>query len=197
MHLAVPHADLLHLYVDALHAGWCPNRHDPASRLDALEACRADPHGHLALLHDPLGLRPPITLDDGTTRQALPSTRRWIVVDGAFGGEIALRWDPTSPDLPPWVLGHVGWHVMGHLRGRGIAPQALERWLPEIWAMGLPFVDLAIGVDNTASQKAAAKVGAQALGPWPHSAAQAGRGALVRWRLFPHSTGGARTACAA
>jgi predicted acetyltransferase len=197
MHLAVPHTDLLHLYTDALRQGWCPNRHDPHSRTAALDACKRDPEGHVALLHDPLGVRPPITLDDGTTRAALPSTRRWILVDGTFAGEIALRWDSTSPDLPAWVLGHVGWHLMEHLRGRGIAPKALQAWLPEIWGMGLPYVDLAIGVDNIASQKAAIKVGAQPLGLWPYSAAQAGRGPLVRWRLLPASRAHAADAYAA
>jgi len=80
----------------------------------------------------------------------LPGFRRWMW-DGAFCGSIGLRWQPGTSELPPHVLGHVGYAVVPWKRGRGYAKRALALMLIEARGAGLTFVYVTARPDNVAS----------------------------------------------
>ena len=67
---------------------------------------------------------------------------------------------PGSQDVPPHVLGHVGYAVVPWKRGRGYAKQALEAILPEAKAIGLSYVEMITDPDNIASQRVMLAAGA-------------------------------------
>lgn len=94
----------------------------------------------------------PITLPSGETVPRLPGFRRWMW-DGAICGSIGFRWQPPGADLPPWVLGHIGYAVVPWKRRMGIATTALGLLLEEIRPLGLPHVELTTDPDNVASQR--------------------------------------------
>ena len=110
-------------------------------------------------LYDPLGRRGPITLPDGSKVPRIPGYTRWMW-DGEFCGSIGLRWVPGSQDVPPYVLGHVGYAVVPWKRGRGYARQALEAILPDAKAIGLSYVEMTTDPDNVASQRVMLAAGA-------------------------------------
>ncbi len=80
--------------------------------------------------------------------------------DGEFCGSIGLRWVPGSQDVPPYVLGHVGYAVVPWKRGRGYARQALEAILPDAKEIGLSYVEMTTDPDNVASQRVMLAAGA-------------------------------------
>ncbi len=94
----------------------------------------------------------PITLPDGSQVPRLPGYRRWLW-DGEFCGSINFRWQNGTEDLPPHVLGHIGYAVVPWKRGRGYAAKALALLLPEASVRGLRWVELTTNPDNVASQK--------------------------------------------
>lgn len=51
------------------------------------------------------------------------------------------------------MLGHIGYSVTPWNRRRGYATAALRELLPQLPALGLPYVEITTDVDNTASQK--------------------------------------------
>ena len=70
-----------------------------------------------------------------------------------FCGSISLRWKPGTTDLPPHVLGHVGYAVVPWKRRLGYATSALKQLLPEAREVGLPYVEITTDPDNVASQR--------------------------------------------
>lgn len=74
----------------------------------------------------------------------LPGFRRWIW-DGEVAGSIGLRWQRGTAELPPHVLGHIGYAVMPWKRRRGHATEAVRLMLGEARALGLPFVEITVG----------------------------------------------------
>ena len=82
----------------------------------------------------------------------LPGFVRWIW-DGALAGSIGLRWQPGTDDLPPHVLGHVGYAVVPWKRRRGYATRALALLLPEARAQGLRRLELTTEPENLASRR--------------------------------------------
>jgi predicted acetyltransferase len=72
--------------------------------------------------------------------------------DRAFCGSIGLRWQPGTSELPPHVLGHIGYAVVPWMRDRGYAKRALALMLMEARGRGLEFVHITARSDNAASQ---------------------------------------------
>ncbi|WP_227753687.1 MULTISPECIES: GNAT family N-acetyltransferase [Ramlibacter] len=73
--------------------------------------------------------------------------------DGEFCGNIDLRWQIGTTELPPHFHGHIGFGVVPWKRGLGYAKSALAQLLPEAASLGLPFVDLTTDPHNFASQR--------------------------------------------
>jgi predicted acetyltransferase len=72
--------------------------------------------------------------------------------DGEFVGSIGFRWQPGTSELPPHVLGHIGYAVVPWKRGHGYATQALRLLLPSAKAEGLTYVELTVEPTNLSSR---------------------------------------------
>ena len=94
--------------------------------------------------------------------------------DGTFAGIITFRFVPGSNELPPHVLGHIGYAVVEAKRRRGYASQALSEILALPRAMGFEYVEITTDVDNIASQAVIAKCGGILVSQRPRPAAQGG-----------------------
>jgi predicted acetyltransferase len=151
--LVIPsHAELAG-YVDALTRGWSPdNVRGAETAREQLAKIEADADAFLAGLEDRQARGGPITLPDGTNVERLPGFHRWLW-DGEFCGSVGFRWKPGTGELPPHVLGHIGYAVVPWKQGRGYATAALRLLLPEVRAEGLPYVELTTDPDNIPSQR--------------------------------------------
>jgi predicted acetyltransferase len=153
LRLLPPSLEHLPQYVDALEHGWSPdNVRGRAGAEDQLARIAEDPVAFLASQDDPQGRGPPVKLPDGSDVQRLPGYYRWIW-DGEFCGTVGFRWAPGTPELPPHVLGHLGYGVVPWKQGRGYATTALGLILPDARALGLPYVELTTDPENVASQR--------------------------------------------
>jgi len=65
-----------------------------------------------------------------------------LALDTEFGGSIGLRWQPDTSELPPHVLGHIGYAVVPWKEGRGYAKLALKLMLEHARAEGLEYVEI-------------------------------------------------------
>jgi predicted acetyltransferase len=152
--LVWPTAEHLPDYVAALERGWsADNLRGAAAARDELAQIARDPQAFLALMHDPEGRGPPVTLPDGTQRQRIPSLRRWIWDASGFAGSMGLRWAADGGPLPPHVLGHIGYAVVPWKQRRGCATRGLALMLALARERGLTHVDITTDPDNLASQK--------------------------------------------
>jgi predicted acetyltransferase len=151
MELVTPALEHLPSYRAAVERGW-PLAHTPAENERVGHQLRDDPAGFLAELDLPEGGGRPVTLPTGATVPRLPELKRWMWADG-FGGEIALRWQRGTTDLPPYVLGHIGYTVVPWQRRQGHATAALGLMLPLAQAVGLPWVELVTDRTNEFSQR--------------------------------------------
>jgi predicted acetyltransferase len=152
MQLVWPAREYLPEYAAALRRGWSPDNLRPEAALEELECIAADPDGFLAEQVDRDAKGPPIILPGGTTVPRLPGIHRWMW-DGEFCGSIGFRWQPGTPELPPYCLGHIGYSVVPWKRRRGYATQALADILPEARLVGLPYVELTTDTSNVASRR--------------------------------------------
>jgi len=152
--LVRPAREHLAAYTDALRRGWSPDTtvRGPKTAAEQLAAIGKDPDAFLASLdrRDPQGAT--IELPDGSHVPRLPGFARWIW-DGDLAGSINLRWQPGTPELPPHVLGHIGYSVVPWKRRRGHASRALALILDEARAVGLDRVELTADLDNLASHR--------------------------------------------
>ncbi|HSQ71047.1 MAG TPA: GNAT family N-acetyltransferase [Rubrivivax sp.] len=157
MHLVRPGPQHLAAYAAALQRGWsADNIRGAVAAREELDRIAHDPAAFLALMDDPDGLGPPVTLPDGTVKPRIPSLRRWMWVDGedgGFAGTIGLRWAKDGAPLPPHVLGHIGYAVVPWQQRRGMATRALALMLPLARERGLRHVEITTDPDNLASQK--------------------------------------------
>ncbi|MBR0652381.1 GNAT family N-acetyltransferase [Roseomonas terrae] len=177
-----PSRDALDAYVAALEAGWSPaNVGGDAVPRAHLAAIRQDADAFFAGLHDPEARGAPISLPDGSTVPRLPAFTRWIW-DGAFCGAIHLRWQNGTDELPPHVLGHVGYTIVPWKRGHGHATRALALLLPEARAVGLRHVDLTTDPGNAASQRVITANGGLLVGRFTKDAAY-GNAEELRFRI--------------
>jgi predicted acetyltransferase len=183
--LVRPAPEHLASYADALARGWSPDTQRPAAARETLARLRADPEAFLARQEDRDGAGPPVVLPDGSAVPRLPSVTRWLW-DGAFAGQVAVRWAPGTPALPPTCLGHVGYAVVPWRRRRGYATRALGLLLDELGdelrGRGLPWVEVTTDPENVASQRVILANGGALVGRFTKPAAHGG-GAGLRYRI--------------
>ncbi len=162
--LHAPGRAVLPAYVRALEAGWSPNTMRDVAP-EQLAAIAADPDGFVAGLNNRGGK---IRLHDGSEVDRLPDMIRWIIATGQpdrpFVGSINLRWQEDASgkpvtELPPHVLGHVGYTILPDHAGRGYASAALAAVLAEARTVGLPFVKITCDAENAASRRIIEKNG--------------------------------------
>jgi predicted acetyltransferase len=154
MELRWPSRNELDSYCDALRSGWSPNTMRPEVAGEQLVEIEQDADAFLQSLVNWEGTGEPITLPDGTKAGRLPGFHRWMW-DETFCGSINVRWQPGTTELPPHVLGHIGYSVVPWMQGRGYATAALGLAVQDIIDRALigPFVELTTDVDNVASQR--------------------------------------------
>ena len=152
MRLLRPALGLLPGYVAALEQGWSPDnvRKGVAAR-EELEEIFRDRNAYVERQVDLEAKGPPVTLPDGTKVARIPGWRHWMW-DGEFCGIINFRWQPGTAELPPHVLGHIGYAVVPWKRGRGYATAALGAVLREV-PKELAYVELTTDHENLASQR--------------------------------------------
>jgi predicted acetyltransferase/GNAT superfamily N-acetyltransferase len=182
LRLVKPALEFLPEYKAALERGWSADnvRGDVAAR-EELQKIATDPAAFVAALDDPQAKGGPIKLPDGAMVPRLPGFRRWMW-DGAFCGSIGLRWQPGTSELPPHVLGHIGYAVVPWKRGRGCAKHALALMLIEARRAGLTFVSVTAHPDNVASQAVIRANGGRLLECFREPAAYGGHESL-RFRI--------------
>jgi predicted acetyltransferase len=148
-----PALDILPSYVDALQRGWsADNVRGHVAAEAELKRIDEDAQAFVDSMEDTEAKRGSVVLSDGSTVQRIPGFRRWVW-DGDFCGSIGFRWIPGTCELPPHVLGHIGYAIVPWKRDRGYASLALRLLLPEAWSLGLSHVDLTTDPDNMPSQK--------------------------------------------
>jgi predicted acetyltransferase len=151
--LRAPTPDLLPGYIDALERGYQPSTSGGAAyAVKQLCLAKADPEGFLSKLNGQQANMEPIELPDGNMVPRLPGFARWMW-DGNFCGQISLRWQAGTNELPPHVLGHSGYSVVEWKRRRSYATQALGLLLPHAKSVGLGYAEITTDFDNIASQK--------------------------------------------
>ena len=122
-----------------------------------------------------------MVLPDGSTVTRLPGYHRWMW-DGEFCGMIGFRWQPGTSELPPHVLGHIGFSVVPWKRRRGYASRALEMLLPEAKKEGLDYVELTTDETNIASRRVIEANGGKLVDRFKKAAAYGGAESL-RYRI--------------
>lgn len=136
----------------------------------------------LAALDDLKARGGPITQPDGTQAEPLPGFRRWMWDSAAVLGSIGLRFRPGTAELPPRVLGHIGYGIAAWACRRGAATRALALMLGEARGFGLPHVDLTPDPDAAASIRVIEKNGGVLVGRFSKAAAHRG-GEGLRWSI--------------
>ena len=153
MQLVPPSLEHLPSYVAALKRGWsADNTRRAAASIEELARIEKDPRSFIESLTDPEAKGPPIVLPDGSSAARLPGFRLWLW-DTEFCGSIGLRWQPGTSELPPHVLGHIGYAVVPWKQGRGYAKLALKLMLEHARAQGLEYVEITTDPDNVASRR--------------------------------------------
>lgn len=183
--LVVPSEAYLPSYVAALQRGWSPdNIRGAAVAVEELTKIEQDPAQFLAHKADDRQAQGgPINLPDGSIVERLPSLTRWLW-DGEFCGTIAFRWQPGTAELPPYVLGHIGYTVVPWKQGRGYATKALALLLPDARAEGLPYVELTADSNNVASHKVIIANGGQFIEEFRKPAQYGLTGTGMRYRIM-------------
>lgn len=171
MELLTPRLDLLAHYLDALERGWSPNNIDSERhRLRELRQIASDPSLFVQHLTDPEAKAGEVQLPDGSYVPRLPGIRKWMW-DGRFCGTIGLRWAKGTQDLPPHLMGHIGFSVVPWKQGCGYAAKAVRQIMPAARDVGLRWLTITADEDNLPSRKTIENAGAKLLGAFPKPAA--------------------------
>jgi predicted acetyltransferase len=181
MELVWPNRRYLPGYIHALEQGWSPDNLRPEAAGEALVKIAEDPEHFVASLVDPEGRGAPVKLPDGTTVPRLPGYSRWMW-DGEFCGAIGFRWQAGTSELPPYVLGHIGYSVVPWKRRRGYATLALRLLLVDVIKQGLDYVELTTDADNLPSRRVIEANGGEVVEEFFKAAAYGGAESL-RYRI--------------
>lgn len=182
MELVWPAERHLPSYIAALRQGWsADNIRGIAAAHEELERIASDPAVFLASLVDREAKGPPVELPDGSKKRRIPGFRRWMW-DGEFCGSIGFRWQPGTSELPPHVLGHIGYAVVPWKQRRGYATQALKLTLQAAKAEGLAYVEITTDEANLASQRVITANGGRCVEQFRKPAALGGAESL-RFRI--------------
>ena len=180
--LKTPTLEGLPAYVDALRRGWSPdNIRGRAAAEEELAAIEADAPLFVKRQVDREALGPPVRLLDGSEVKRLPGYRLWIW-DGDFCGTIGFRWQHGTTELPPHVLGHIGYSVVPWKQRRGCATAALGLMLPRAAEEGLDHVTITTDLDNRPSQRVIESTGGVLLERF-HKPASLGGAESLRYRI--------------
>ena len=184
MQLVWPAAEYLASYVDALKRGWSPNNLRREAAGEELAEIEQDAPRYLARQIDREGKGPPVILPDGSTVKRLPGYRRWMW-DGEFCGSIGFRWQSGTNELPPHVLGHIGYAVVPWKQQRGYATKALALLLEDVRReqLGLTYVELTTEPENVPSQRVITASGGQLVERFVKPAEYGGADSL-RYRIY-------------
>lgn len=164
--LVKPDLDHLDRYIEALERGWSPdNIRGKVAADEQLAKIATDALDFVNGLEDREAKQPGWKAPDGTLMRRLPGFFRWIW-DDDFCGSISLRWEPGTSDLPPHVLGHIGYAVVPWKEGKGHATEALRQILPMAREVGLSEVILTANPGNPASHRVIYKNGGELVGPF-------------------------------
>jgi predicted acetyltransferase len=179
MELVWPAVTYLPSYIDALERGWSPDNLRPEARRDELARIAEDASLFVAEQVDRDAKGPKVTLPDGSVVARLPGYRRWMW-DGDFCGVIGFRWQPGTNELPPHVLGHIGFSVVPWKRRKGYGTRALAILLDDVRSddVGLSYVELTTDADNFASQGVIEKNGGRLVEHFKKPAAYGGAESL-------------------
>jgi hypothetical protein len=138
MLLRAPDLAGLPQYLDALRRGWTPESDqdlDAANKI--IQRVEADPERFLAALLNPEGGGPPVQLAGGSLVPRLAHVRYWIW-DDSYCGEVNLRWQPGTTELPPAAMATSA-TPSPHGSVAGAWPlRHCVNWLPSPGATGLP-----------------------------------------------------------
>lgn len=180
--IVVPTLEFLPQFQDALQRGWSPdNLRGLAASRDELAQIDLDAKDFVDRQIDREARGSPITLPDGSLAQRLPGYRLWIW-DGEFCGTIGLRWKPGTSELPPHVLGHIGYAVVPWKRQRGYATAALGLMLARAREEGLEWVEITTDLDNEPSQRVILANGGVLVEPF-RKPPQLGGAESLRYRI--------------
>jgi predicted acetyltransferase len=181
MRLVVPSAQYLAGYVMALERGWSPDTMRAAAAQEDLAKIAEDSETFLVLQDDLEARGGPVTLQDGSQVPRLPGLRRWMW-DDEFCGSIGFRWQKGTADLPPHVLGHIGYTVVPWKQRNGYATHALGLLLKEVRLLGLSYVELTIDPGNVPSQRVILANGGKLVERFCKTQAY-GHAESLRWRI--------------
>ena len=119
-----------------------------------LAQLESDPKTYLAQL-DGAVIQVELELEDGSKVSRLPSISRYMWVDNAPVGRISLRYQPGQVELPPHVLGHIGYETFPWAQRQGYGTSALGQMLDiaRERCSFLSYVELTTNADNLPSQK--------------------------------------------
>ena len=87
-----------------------------------------------------------------------------------------------TSELPPHVLGHIGYAVVPWKEGRGYATEALRQLLQEVRAEELEYVEITTDPDNIASRRVVERNGGVLVEQFTRPAAYGNTPAL-RYRI--------------
>lgn len=181
MELRWPSENELPSYVDALERGWSPNTMDDGAGRIELAAIQRDAATFVTDLVDLEARGPSVVLPDGTNAFRIPGYRKWMW-DGEFCGSIGLRFQPGTEELPPHVLGHVGYAVVPWKRRLGYATAAVRAIRADAAAEDLRWIEITTDLDNVASQGVIVAAGGSLVEQFAYPAVY-GKGDGLRYRL--------------